>query len=193
VATVQPDPPDLPPDPIPPDLDAARFDGQELADVTLTGKRFNLAFVDCVVRGSDLANVDARGASMRRVHLKHCRMTGANLSESALTDVRFEDCRIDLAALAGAELERVRFDGCVLTGTDLQAARLRTVVFDGCDLREADLTGTRYESVDLRGCRLAEARGADRLDGVRMPWADVLENAGLFAAACGVRVLEEAK
>jgi uncharacterized protein YjbI with pentapeptide repeats len=127
---------------------------------------------------------------MRRVHIKTGRLTGINLSESRLTDVLVEDCRIDLSAFAAAELERVRFVACSFANADLQEARLRTVVFEDCDLREADLTGARFEGVDLRGCRLDGVRGAERLDGVRMPWADVLQNAGLFAAACGVRVLE---
>ncbi|MEA2168919.1 MAG: hypothetical protein QOF76_2219 [Solirubrobacteraceae bacterium] len=189
-AGMQPDPPDLPPQPLPVDLDAARFDGQELVDATLTGKRFGLSLVDCVMRGCDIANVDARGAALRRVAIRSCRLTGTNLSESALTDVLITDSRLDLSALAAAELERVRFVGCSLAGADLQEARLRTVVFEDCDLREADLRDTRFELVELRGCRLDGVRGAEKFEGVRMPWADVLQNAGIFAAACGVKVLE---
>ncbi len=79
---------------------------------------------------------------------------------------------------------------CVLTQADFQQAGLRTVVFDDCDLTGADLSGARFESVELRGCRLEAVRGLDGLQGVRMPWADVLANAGPFAAACGVQVLD---
>ena len=57
-------------------------------------------------------------------------------------------------------------------------------------LRGADLTGVRFDGVDLVGCRLDGIRGAQSLRGVRMPWPDVLEHAGLFAVACGVQVLD---
>jgi hypothetical protein len=33
-------------------------------------------------------------------------------------------------------------------------------------------------------------RGADALHGVRMRWGDVLENAGVFSAACGVQLIQ---
>jgi len=44
--------------------------------------------------------------------------------------------------------------------------------------------------VELRGCDLTALRGVEALHGARMPWADVLENAALFASALGVEILE---
>ena len=58
-------------------------------------------------------------------------------------------------------------------------------------MRGVDLSGARFEDVELRGCKLDGARGLEQLHGVAMPWTDVLANAGLFAAACGVEVLDE--
>jgi uncharacterized protein YjbI with pentapeptide repeats len=189
---MRPDPPDLPAEPEPADLDALRIVGAEIVDASLAGlKRPGLAFVDCVLRTCDLANLDARTASMRRVHVKGGRMTGCLLSESRFEDVTFEDCRADLSGWALVELRRVRFASCDLRQADFQEAKLRAVVFEDCDLREVDFAGTRFESVELLGCRLAGARGVESLRGVRMRWADILENAGVFAAACGVQVLDD--
>jgi uncharacterized protein YjbI with pentapeptide repeats len=189
---MRPDPPDLPPEPEEPDLSAARIAEAELVGVSLAGERRpNLSLVDCAMRECDLANLDARGAMLRRVAISTGRMTGCNLTESKLHDVSISDCRADLVALTASVLERVAFVSCNLAQSDFQEARMDAVVFEQCDLREADLSGARFKSVEMRGCRLERVRGADRLRGVRMPWVDVVANAGLFAGACGVEVLEE--
>lgn len=189
---MRPDPPDLPPDPQPADLDALRITEAELVDQSLAGaRRPGLAFVDCVLRRCDLANLDARTASMRRVHVIGGRLTGALLSESQFEDVTFEDCRADLTGWAAVQLRRVCFASCDLRNADFQDARFKAVSFEDCDLREADFERTKFEAVELRRCRLAGARGVRELKGVRMPWADVLENAGVFAAACGVQTLDD--
>ena len=78
--------------------------------------------------------------------------------------------------------------GCDLQGSDWQSCRIREVLITGCDLRGADLSGARFDSVELRDSRLDGIRGAANLGGVRMSWDDVLANAAVFAAACGVRV-----
>jgi hypothetical protein len=44
--------------------------------------------------------------------------------------------------------------------------------------------------VELRGCDLAGLRGVEALQGARMPWNDVLENAPLFANALGIEIVE---
>ena len=46
-------------------------------------------------------------------------------------------------------------------------------------------------SIELRGCALDGVSGLERLRGAAMPWADVVGNAGAFAAALGIRVLGE--
>lgn len=188
---MRPDPPDLPPEPERPDLSAARIVEARLNGISLAGeRRLGLSLQDCALRDCDLANLDARGGALRRVEVRMGRFTGCNLSEAALCDVSFEECRADMLAFAGSKLERVRFATCDLSQLDLQEAQLRAVVFEECDLRGADLSGARFEAVELCGCRLDGVRSAHALRGVRMPWADVLENAALFAGACGVEVME---
>ncbi len=188
---MHPDPPDLPPEPEPPDLSAVRIVEACLNGVSLAEeRRLGLSLRDCALRDCDLANLDARGGALRRVEFRAGRLTGCNLSEATLCDVSFQECRAEMLAFAGSKLERVRFASCGLAQLDLQQAQLRGVVFEQCDLRGADLSGARFEEVELRGCQLDGVRGAHALRGVRMPWADVVENAALFAGACGVEVVE---
>ncbi len=187
----QPDSPELPQQPQEPDLAEPLIEEARLSGVSLASERRpGISIVDCLLHDCDMANLDARGASWRRVGLTGGRMTGCNLSEATLVDVSIENCRSDLVALAASRLERVRFTSCNLSQADLQEARLRSVAFEDCDLREADLSRARFDDVELRGCQLEGIRGAEKMDGIGMPWTDVVANAGLFAAACGVKVLE---
>jgi hypothetical protein len=43
----------------------------------------------------------------------------------------------------------------------------------------------------MRGCGLDGVVGAQRLRGVAMSWQDVVGNASTFAAAIGIRLLED--
>ena len=170
---------------------AVRIDASRLIRVVLSGARLaNLDVRDSELTGCDLANADLRGAVLRRTRVSGGRLTGLTWTDGEAGDVALEDCRADLAALAGARLERVRFSSCSLAQADLQGARLKTVVFEDCDLTAADVSGCRFDGVELRGCRLEGLRGAAALRGVAMPWGDVLQSAAVFAAACGVRVLD---
>jgi uncharacterized protein YjbI with pentapeptide repeats len=167
------------------------IDASRLERVTLTGARLpNLDVRDSELIGCDLANVEARGGVLRRTRIDGGRLTGFSWTEGQGADLLITDCRADLATVAATTLERVRFESCVFEHADFQGARLKTVVFEDCDLSGADLTGCRFDGVELRGCRLDRVRGAAALRGVAMPWGDVLANAGVFAAACGVRVLD---
>ena len=74
------------------------------------------------------------GLSARRVELRRCRLTGAELAEATLSDVVFDECRIDLAGLRHAKLERVVFRDCKMDGCDLYGAKLKDVVFERCTL-----------------------------------------------------------
>jgi uncharacterized protein YjbI with pentapeptide repeats len=188
---VRPDPPDLPPEPDDPDLSAPWIAEARLTGLSLARERRpGLSLRDCELRDCDLANLDARSGSWLRVAVTGGRLTGCNLGDSTLADVSLEACGADLAAFTSCRIERVRMTSCNLAQADFQAARLRSVVFEDCDLRGADLSDARFDGVDLVGCKLDGIRGAEALRGVRMPWPDVLEHAGLFAAACGVQVLE---
>ncbi len=158
----------------------------------LTGASLpRLHLLDCELAGGSLANARLAEASARRVLVRRVRLTGLQWTGGTLEDVRFDGCRIDLATFAGCRLRRVSFEDCLLAGGDLQDVVADEVRFDGCDLREVDLSGARFRASAMTRTQLDGARALDRLAGVAMSWSDVVASAGTFAAALGVRVLED--
>jgi uncharacterized protein YjbI with pentapeptide repeats len=168
-----------PASPYPPDLAEDSPSVTELGDLA-----------DVVVGDLDWANRLARGLTIRRAEIRRCRLTGAELAEAALADVTFDECRVDLVGLRFARLERVVFQDCRMSECDLYEASLTDVLFENCELREATLSGAQLERVELRGCDLTGVRGIEALRGARMPWADAVQNAPLFAVALGIELID---
>jgi uncharacterized protein YjbI with pentapeptide repeats len=168
-------------------VQGSRFEGIGLAGAELP----ILSLVDCSLERCELANLVARDASLRRVLIAGGRLTGMQLVDGELEDVSFGGCRADLASFYGARLDRVEFEGCVLRDADFRGATLKEVTFADCDLAAADFNGTRFEKCVIRGTSLEDVTGIERLDGVAMPWPDIVANAGAFAAALGARVLDD--
>ena len=112
--------------------------------------------VDAVVVDVDWAGQRAPGFSARRVELRRCRLTGAELAEATITDVTFDECRIDLAGLRHATLERVVFRDCRMGKCDLYGAALKDVLFERCELRDA--TFSDAQSRARRATRLRSRR-----------------------------------
>ena len=167
------------------------FASARLIDVDLSGARLaGLRLIDVAVERGNLANLAAPEPVLRRVAVTGARLTGVQWTRGTITDAMFRDCRIDLATFAGTTFERTTFDGCLLMQAEFRDALLRSVRFEGCDLTEADLQGVRIDRCELRGCTLDGLAGAERLRGAAMPWTDVVGNAGLFATALGIRVVE---
>jgi len=179
-----------------PDLAGVRLAGVDFVEAHLEGGDLSEAridrggFADALLERVNLANLRARAASLHRVELRGCRMTGLQWAEGTWRDVLVTDARADLCALRYTTLHGVTFRDCVLTEADLVEARLREVRLERCSLERADLRGARFERVELCGCRLDGWRGVERLDGVAMPWPDVVQNAGALASALGVRLLD---
>jgi uncharacterized protein YjbI with pentapeptide repeats len=166
--------------PYPPELEEEEPRKLELGDL-----------VDAVLEDFDWANQrPARGTRVRRVELRRCRLTGAELHEAELSDVSVIDCRLDLVGLRFAKLERVVFRDCRMSECDLYEASLRDVLFEHCQLREATFTGVSAQRIELRGCDLTGLHGVEALQTARMPWNDVLENAPLFARALGIEIID---
>jgi uncharacterized protein YjbI with pentapeptide repeats len=173
-------------------LDQVALEQARLLDADLSGQTIKgLRLIDVAVERGNLANLVAPEPSLRRVTLTGARMTGVQWTRGSITDVVFRDCRIDLATFAGTTFERVVFEGCMLAQAEFREALLRSVRFEHCDLTEADLTGLRIDGCELRSCTLDGLAGAERLRGAAMPWGDIVGHAGLFAAALGIRLLDE--
>jgi uncharacterized protein YjbI with pentapeptide repeats len=167
--------------------DARLVDATKTSDVVARG----LTLTDVEVQRGNLANLAADELALRRVAFAGTRLTGAQWTRGALTDVVFRDCRIDLATFAGTTFERVVFDDCLLMQTDFRDALWRAVRFERCDLTEADFGGLRIARAELRGCTLDGAVSVDRLRGASLPWGDIVGHAGLFAGALGIKLLED--
>jgi len=50
--------------------------------------------------------------------------------------------------------------------------------------------GATFERCEVRSSELQDIAGVERLDGVRMPWPDVVQIAGLLAKANGIEVVD---
>lgn len=146
--------------------------------------------VDVEIGAADWSNRRCPRLSARRVVVRGARLTGSELAESMLVDVRFVECQLELVGLRTARLERVSFTDCRMNECDLAGARLTDVLFERCELRQATLSSAQLRRVELRGCDLAGLQGLDALRGVRMPLADVLANAPLLAVALGIEIVE---
>jgi uncharacterized protein YjbI with pentapeptide repeats len=172
---------------LPEGLSDGRLVAPDLAGAEVRGLRLT----DVVVERGELANLVAAEPALRRVEIAGARLTGVRWTRGRLEDVAFRDCRIDLASFAGTTFERVAFTGCRLAQTDFREALWRSVRLEDCDLAETDLTGLRIDRCVLAGCTLDGVVAVERLRGAALPWADVVGNAALLAAALGIRVLEE--
>lgn len=146
--------------------------------------------VDVVLENVDAANEQALRTKALRAEIRGCRLTGADLGESTLTDVIFLDCKLDLVGLRFATMQRVVFRDCVMPEADFYEASLKDVLFDGCELRDATFSNGHLERVEIRGCDLSGLRGVEALRAIRMPWVDVIENAGLFASALEIEIVD---
>ena len=174
------------------ELDGTTLEEARLVNADLSGARLKgLRLLDVAIERGNLANLIAPEPMLRRISLSGARMTGVQWTRGSISDVVFRDCRIDLATFAGTTFERVTFEGCVLVQAEFREALLRSVRFDHCDLTEADLTGLRIDGCELRSCTLDGLAGAERLRGAAMPWGDLVGHAGVFAAALGIRVIQE--
>ena len=173
------------------DASGMRLRESRLVDVTLDSVSMsNARFEDVVVTGGSWANSRAAGASFRRVRLDGVRLTGAAIAESAIRDTRFVDCRADLVSFRFAKFERVQFERCRLDEADFYGATFDSAVFLNCDLTGALWAEATFVRSEMRGCELSRAGNPERLRGVRMPWPDVLNAAGVLAQAVGIEVID---
>ena len=163
-----------------------------LTDADLSGHIFTEGRLSDLrlLRGS-LANADLSRCEVRRAELTGTRATGSSFAEAVVADVAFVDCRLDLASFRFATLERVAFRDCRLEEADFYGATLSSVLFERSPLVGATLSETTLDRVELHGCDLEAVKGAERLRGARMPWADIVASAGTFAATLGIAVSDD--
>lgn len=168
-----------------------RIDESLLHDVALDGSEAaGLTLTDVRVENGSWANLRAVRGSLTRIEARELRATGADFAESELRDVVFAGCRLDLASFRFARLARVVFHDCRLEEADFHGATLSSVRLEHCVLTGANVDGASFSQSELRDCELTGLTGAGSLRGIRMPWNDVLQLAGLLAAATGIEVVD---
>jgi uncharacterized protein YjbI with pentapeptide repeats len=167
-------------------LTESRLDGVELGGAQL--RRAGIR--DVSVTGGSWANVDAAEASLKRVAFRDVRLTGVSFADATLEDVVFAECRLDLASFRFARLSYVRFEGCRLQEADFYEASVASTVFANCSLAHASIAGVTFTATELRGCELTALGNPERLRGVRMPWADIVQSADVLAAGLGIEIAE---
>lgn len=190
------EPPDLAPgEPVAPDLDelTAERELQELELVpgaALDGTKLRgLRLSDVRAERLSATSGDWRDGGLLRVELRAARLTGLDLGEAKLREVRFAGCKLDYANFRFATLEYVSFEDCVLNRADFQGAKLDSVRFSGCQLGEADFTKATLSRADFRGSELAGLGGS--LLGLRGAIVDSLQLMDLspqLAAELGIEV-----
>ena len=148
---------------------------------------------------ADLAEIDLRGANLRRADLIGINFTKANLAAAVLSGAdltrsklaggklqradlnkslfSFADLKgADLtgANLRGADLSRTELAGAVLVGADLEGARLCDADLSGCNLRRSSLKNADLTSANLTGSDLSHADFSDaRLNNARLDKTDL--------------------
>ncbi len=171
-----------------PDL---RLTESRIVAADLTGiEAAGLTLADVVVAGGSWSNARAVRGSLARVELDEVRATGVDFAEAELRDVVFQGCRLDLSSFRFATLARIAFLDCRLEEADFHGATLSSVRFERCDLTRASFENASFSRSELRDCELEGIAGAGSLAGVRMPWPDVVQLAGLLAEAAGIQIVE---
>jgi uncharacterized protein YjbI with pentapeptide repeats len=162
------------------------FDQVLFQHVRLNNTRLKkLQLLDSRLTACDLANAEWPEASLHRLELLDCHLTGFRAIEAGLQDILFQECSGGFVQFRFSVLKSVRFERCNLSGIDFQEAKLTNVTFIDCDLSETDLSGATLVNVDLRGSKIDGMRaGLQELKGATLDPTQALA----FVRALGIKV-----
>ncbi|RYE89912.1 MAG: pentapeptide repeat-containing protein, partial [Myxococcales bacterium] len=140
----------------------------------------------CVFVGCDLSNVRFRGASLRSVTFKDCKMMGV-FWDSLGSDpmVGFTDCAMRYQAFANLSLRSTPFTRCSLVEASFAEVDLTRATFTDCDL-----TRTTFDRCTLTSADFTTSTGVvfdaakNRSKGAKIS----AETAAAMAAALGLIV-----
>jgi uncharacterized protein YjbI with pentapeptide repeats len=167
--------------------DRIRVAESELRGLTIdTSGAPGLQLSDVILRDCNLSNIDGREGSLRRVEIHGSMLVGFGLSGGTVQDLSVIDSSLALASLAFSTLRNALFERVDLSEASFIQARLESVSFIDCKLAGADFRGARLKGCAIRGTPLDGIVGIDCLNGVLMPWPDVLASAPALATALGI-------
>ncbi|PWK44395.1 pentapeptide repeat-containing protein [Actinoplanes xinjiangensis] len=161
-----------------------RFRSARLAGATLPKARLT----DCVVERSDWSNLRAENATMERVAVAGCRMTGLAWNGGLLRDVTVTDAKLDLTNWRMARFDVVALTGCNLTGADFTNADLRGARFTDCDLTGAQFSGATMQGARFERCELSGIGGITSWSGAIVHPDDLIGLSYVLAGALGIVV-----
>jgi uncharacterized protein YjbI with pentapeptide repeats len=162
----------------------SRLSGLALAATHAPG----LKLIDVVLRDCDLSNVDGREGSLHRVEVRQSRLVGFGLAGGIAQDLRVVESTLTLASFSFARLRNVIFDRVKLTDASFMEAQLERVEFVDCELDGCDFRSAKLKDCAIRGTSLEGVLGVESMNGLRMPWPDILGSAATLAAALGITV-----
>jgi len=143
------------------------FDQLLLQNVVLSKTRLKkMQMLDSRLVVCDLANAEWSEATLSRVELLGCHLTGFQSGEGLFQDVLFKECRCSFAQFALTKFKSVRFEDCDLSEANFFEADLSSVIFLNCDLHQTDFAKAKLIGADLRGSRIDGMRvGPSELKG----------------------------
>ena len=102
-----------------------------------------------------LTGVDAGGAFLVGISLKHanlsrCDLHASDLRNSDFTDATLSFCTLEDANLRNANLTKAKIDDVKMPNADLNGANLQGANFSGSDLTGVDLRNTNLKDVQWR-------------------------------------------
>lgn len=164
-------------------------EGSRLTGVAARGSDWaRVRLVRSVLDQCDFSTGTWTAATLDRVHVRGCRLTGLSLRDATLTNVVFEECRLDYAGFTGVSGAGVAFVDCVLTEAVLSGCSLPGLVLEGCTLDGLVLEDCDLSGADLRGSRLAAVHGLASLRGARVDHAQLADVAQVAARELALAV-----
>lgn len=171
-------------------LAGASFNGAMLEGTVFEGCRaaggsfVSAVMTEAVIEGGDFSNTSFRGATLAAMKIGHCKMTGADLSETQMMGVEVEDVLFVFALLPKTSFRQMTLRQIDFGDADLRSCDFRETVFEDCSLRDANLSDCRFEHADLRGADLGGVKLTDakRFKGAmisKRQAADLLSQLGL--------------
>jgi len=163
-----------------------RIESCVLEKVSLANSSFgSIVGKDVRLVGCDLANLETRALSLRRVELINCRMTGFHAGKAECQDVLISEGDQRYSLFRFSRFQSAEFDCCNFGEADFQETDLSGAIFRNCNLQNAEMSKVKLVNADLRG---------SRVEGLRLNAQDIrgavvdLPQAMIFASLLGIRI-----
>ncbi len=163
-----------------------KIEASVLEKVSLANSKFaSIACKDVRLVGCDLANLETRALSLRRVEFINCRMTGFHAGKADCQDVLISEGDQRYSLFRFSRFQSTEFNSCNFGEADFQGTDLSGAIFRKCDLQNTEMSKVKLVNADLRG---------SRVEGLRLNAEDIrgavvdLPQAMIFASLLGIRI-----